>query len=70
MMITMTTVMPVSRPVGHETFAVSARTCRMNSPGLVLAMNPLSVLQNLFRQQDRNRKNRQMWNPDVGMGRQ
>ncbi len=46
MMITITTVIPVSRFVGQETFAVSARTCRINSPGLVFAINPISILKN------------------------
>ena len=34
---TIIAVVVVSRPVGHTTFAVSARTCRMNSPGVGLA---------------------------------
>jgi hypothetical protein len=38
MISTITTVTIVSRPVGQTTFAVSARTCRMNSPGVVFAI--------------------------------
>ena len=37
MITTMIAVIIVSRRVGHTTFAVSARTCRMNSPGVVFA---------------------------------
>jgi hypothetical protein len=37
MMTTITAVIIVSRDDGHTTFAVSARTCRMNSPGVVFA---------------------------------
>src|ERR1700712_5621814 len=33
MITTISVVIIVSRVVGHTTFAVSARTCRMNSPG-------------------------------------
>jgi hypothetical protein len=44
MIITITVVIAVSRPVGHATRAVSARTCRMNSPGLILATAVLPIL--------------------------
>ena len=37
MIITMIVVRTVSCRVGQTTFAVSARTCRMNSPGEVFA---------------------------------
>jgi hypothetical protein len=37
MMTTMIAVIIVSRLDGQTTFAVSARTCRMNSPGVVFA---------------------------------
>jgi len=37
MISTMIAVRIVSGPVGQTTFAVSARTCRINSPGLTLA---------------------------------
>ena len=37
MITTMTAVIIVSRGDGQTTFAVSARTCRMNSPGEVFA---------------------------------
>ena len=37
MMTTMMAVIIVSRLDGQTTFAVSARTCRMNSPGVVFA---------------------------------
>jgi hypothetical protein len=37
MIATITAVITVSRLVGHATFCVSARTCWMNSIGLVLA---------------------------------
>ena len=37
MIATMTAVVTVSFRVGHTTFAVSARTCRRNSPGLTFA---------------------------------
>jgi hypothetical protein len=37
MITTMIAVIIVSRVVGQTTFAVSARTCRMNSPGVVFA---------------------------------
>ena len=41
MMTTITVVVTVSRPVGHATRAVSARTCRINSPGVVRAIMSL-----------------------------
>jgi hypothetical protein len=41
-MRTMTVVMIVSRRVGQVTFATSARTWRMNSRGLVLAIVTLT----------------------------
>ena len=47
MVVMITTMMPVvivSLRVGHTTFAVSARTCRMNSPGFALATGRLVLL--------------------------
>ena len=44
MISTMIAVCVVSLRVGHTTFAVSARTWRMNSPGLVLCHVPASCL--------------------------
>jgi hypothetical protein len=43
MMTTMIAVVTVSRRVGQTTFAVSARTCRMNSPGEVFATPALQI---------------------------